>query len=440
MSEGELDAASPSRPVWSSQRAYILATIAGVIGLGNLWRFPYMVGLNGGGTFILAYVICILVLAVPLAALESSAGKMANRGVVGTFRAINPRWGVWLGWFVVAMTVAIMSTYLVVTGWTLGYFVDALRNDIKEFAEFNTKFTSLRLFLIVCIFLVFVMRHGIGGIEKLGRFLLPILIVIVGGLAILAQVNLPGTGAANSFYFGFSFEALASATLWRMAAGQAFYSVAIGQGILIAYGSYIPKKTNVVNSTMVICTTNAVVSFVAGLMIFPIVFTFNIPPDSGSGLAFTAMPAALNQIPGQGAHLVGIAYFGLLFLAAFTSCISGLEAIVTPLQGELHLTRLKAVLVTLLVVGGLGVPSALSFTDVRLTLGGIPFLDFMDRLTGSGVVLLTGFAGAASIAWFLPRSQLLAAINGGRLGDFIITYGRYLPIAALIVALLTTIF
>ena len=97
VSEGELDAASPSRPVWSSQRAYILATIAGVIGLGNLWRFPYMVGLNGGGTFILAYVICILVLAVPLAALESSAGKMANRGVVGTFRAINPKWGVWLG-------------------------------------------------------------------------------------------------------------------------------------------------------------------------------------------------------------------------------------------------------------------------------------------------------------------------------------------------------
>jgi len=126
-------AGAAPRPVWTSQRAYILASIAGVVGLGNLWRFPYMAGGNGGGTFVLAYAICMLVIGIPRYVLEASAGNLVNRGPVGVFRRINRRWGPWAGWFLVAMIIAIMSYYLVVSGWTLGYAVDAIRGDLKPF-------------------------------------------------------------------------------------------------------------------------------------------------------------------------------------------------------------------------------------------------------------------------------------------------------------------
>ncbi len=143
----QVTAGSQPRPIWTSQRAYILASVAGVVGLGNLWRFPYMAGQNGGGTFVLTYAICILALGIPLYVLEASAGKLVNRGPVGLFRRINPHWGPWVGWFLVVMTMAIMSYYLVVSGWTLGYAVDAIRVDLKPFDEFTAGFSSLWFFL-----------------------------------------------------------------------------------------------------------------------------------------------------------------------------------------------------------------------------------------------------------------------------------------------------
>lgn len=438
----QVAAGAAPRPVWTSQRAYILASIAGVVGLGNIWRFPYMAGENGGGTFVLAYAICILAIGIPLVVLEASAGNLVKRGPVGTFRRINPRWGPWAGWFLVAMLIAIMSYYLVVTGWTLGYAVDAIRADLKPFEEFTAGFTSLWFFLVVAVLAFVVLRRGVRGLESMGKFLLPLLVVIVGGLAVYSQ-TLSGASQARDFYFSFDLERFLEFRTWRMAAGQAFYSLAIGQGFLITYGSYIPKGVNIASSSAAIAGTNTVISILAGLMVFPIVFTFGIAPDTGSALSFTAFPMIFGEL--TGGLFIGIAFYVLLFVAAFTSCVGGLAPVLAPVRDEFHMSRGWAALVVVAVVVALGIPSALSFTSVGLNVGGKPFLDVIDQAAGSGVVLVAGIVGAALIAWRLPRRRLLAAINNHKQPTWLITLsenwfilvGRYLLIAAVALLLVT---
>jgi len=401
-----------------------------------------MAGQNGGGTFVLAYAICIFAIGIPLTVLEASAGKHVGRGPVGLFRWLNPRWGPWAGWFLVAMLIAIMSYYLVVTGWTLGYAVDAIRADLKPFEEFTAGFASLWFFLAVAVLSLAVLRRGIGGLERMGKIMLPLLVVIVGGLAVYSQ-TLSGASEARDFYFNFDLESFLEPKTWQMAAGQAFYSLAIGQGFIITYGSYTPKSVNIVNSSAAIAVTNAVISITSGLMVFAIVFTFGIAPDTGSQLSFTAFPNIFGEL--LGGLFIGIAFYVLLFMAAFTSCVGGLAVILAPVRDEFRMSRARAALIVVTIVVALGIPSALSFTSVGLTVGGKPFLDVMDQITGSGVVITAGIVGAALIAWLFPKGRLLDAMNARsrRVGPVTLSYqwmisiGRYLPAATVALLLVT---
>ncbi len=200
------------------------------------------------------------------------------------------------------MTMAVMSYYFVISGWTLGYGIDALTGNLKPFDEFSSGFASLWLYLLVAALVLAVLVRGIGGIERTSTLLLPLLAVTVIGLAIYAQ-TLDGAGQARDFYFNFDQEAFLKLRTWQMAAGQAFYSLSIGMGFIITYGSYIPKGVNIVSSTSAIALTNSTISVIAGLMIFPIVFTFGIAPDTGSQLSFTAFPAILGELTGGGVSL-----------------------------------------------------------------------------------------------------------------------------------------
>ncbi|TFH21880.1 sodium-dependent transporter [Candidatus Bathyarchaeota archaeon] len=353
------------RPVWTSQRAYILASVAGVVGLGNLWRFPYMVGENGGGTFVFAYVICIFALGIPLYVLESGAGKMINKGPVGLFRQVNSRWGQWLGWAIVLLTTAIMSYYLVISGWTLGYAVDAISINIQPFEQFSSGFSSLWFFLATAVFTLVVLLRGLVAIERMGKILLPLLVLVVGGLAIYAQ-TLPGGEQAREFYFNFDMATFLEPRTWQMGAAQAFYSLAIGQGFLITYGSYSPQKFNIMKSSSSIALTNSIISITAGLMVFPIVYTFGIALDIGSQLSFTAFPSIFGQL--SGGWFIGIAFYVLLFIAAFTSCVGGITVVLTTIRDEFNISLRRAALFAVAIVTFLGIPSALSFTSMELAI------------------------------------------------------------------------
>ncbi len=432
----------PSRPTWTSQRAYILTSIAMVVGLGNLWRFPYMAGENGGGVFVLAYIICVLTIGIALHVLETSAGGLAQRGAVGVFRKVNSKWGPWFGKFLILLLALIMSYYLVISGWTLGYAVDAIRLDLKPFDEFTSGFASLWLLLAIAVLCFMVLLRGISGLERTSKYLLPMLVIIVVGLAVYTQ-TLPGAGEARQFYLSFDPEGLLEPNVWRMAASQAFYSLAIGQGLLFAYGSHTPKHFNKLTSSSAVAFTNSSISIIAGLMVFPIVFTFGIAPDTGSQLSFVAFPRMLEGLPGG--HIIGIAFYLLLFIAAFTSCVGGLAAIMGTIRDQLHLSDRRSALLVVGVTTAIGIPSALSFTSVGLNIGGTPFLDVIDQVTGSGIVVVAGIAGVALISWLIPKEQLLGVINVpvkkfGPLvfsANWIVHVGRWLPVAALILLLVT---
>ena len=216
--------AVPQRPEWTSQRAFIVASAASAVGLGNIWRFPYMVGESGGGTFIVAYGICIVVIGLPLFILETAAGSILDRGPVGGFRRIAGRWGAWLGWFIVAMVIVVMSYYLVITGWTLGYFVDAVRSDVRPFDEFVSGFASVWYLMVVGALVFLVLRQGTGGVERLSKVLMPGLMLVVGALAIYGQ-SLAGAAEARAFYLSFDLDGFLRLRTWLMAAGQAFFSL-----------------------------------------------------------------------------------------------------------------------------------------------------------------------------------------------------------------------
>jgi len=418
------------RPVWSSQQMYIIASIAGVVGLGNIWRFPYMVGLNGGGTFIVAYAICILAIGFPILVLESSVGILTNRGPVGAFRHINKHWGPWVGWFLVTLTVAISSYYFVVTGWTLGYTIDAVRGNLGTFDDFTSGYSSLAYFLAVSLLVLAVMWNGIKYLEKISRIMLPLLVLGIVGLAGFAQ-TLEGAGQANDFYFSFDMDQFLEPQTWRMASGQAFYSLSIGLALLITYGSYTPKGINIVASSAAIVATNSFVSIVAGLMVFPIVFTFGITPETGSQLSFTAFPVVFGEI--AAGRAISIVFFTLLFFAAFTSCTGGMAVVMAPIRDEFQIPRWVAASIGVAAVTLVGIPSALSFTSVGLAVNGKPFLDMMDQVTGSGVVIFAGIMGAALIAWLIPKADLMETMNSRFSNLWIIIVGRFLPVGAALI-------
>ena len=434
-----------TRPEWTSQRAFIVSSVAAAVGLGNLWRFPYMVGENGGGTFILCYGICILAVGLPLFTLETTAGSLTDRGPVGVFRRINRRYGSWFGWFIVAMAVVVMSYYFVITGWTLGYLVDSIRGDLKPFEDFTSGFSSVWYFLAVGVLVFLVLRRGTGSIEILSKVLMPALVVMVALLAIYCQ-TLSGSAEAIAFYTSFDSARFLDPQTWRMAAGQAFFSLGVGTGVVITYGSYIPRNVNILASSAAVAVTNSAISLTAGIAVFSIIYTFGIAPDTGSQLSFTAFPQIFGEL--TGGRALAPFFFGALFVAAFSSCYSVLAVAVAPLRYELGFSENTAALIAAGAAVALGMPSALSFTPVDLSFSGRPFLEWADQVTSSGISVVVGFAGAALIAWILPRRAMVEEMTSGwwqagplRLLPYgAIELGRYMPVAVLAVLAVTAVF
>lgn len=424
------------RPIWSSGRAYIITAVVGVVGLGAIWRFPYLAGQHGGGSFLIAYVVCIAMIALPLAIVESSAGRLVRRSPVGLFRRVIPLGGAAFGWLVIGVTIALNSYYFVVTGWTFGYALDAYQGGLRDFSEFTEGYASVWLAFAVALLVYLVLLRGTGAIERASRMLLPLFGLIILALAVYA-LTLSGAGDGMQFYLRVDSEDLVDGATWRAAAGQAFYQMGIGQGFLIAYGSYAPAGLNLARSTGVIALANVSIAFVAGLMIFPIVFTYDIAPDAGTQLAFSALPQVLVDI--SGGRIIGVAFFTLLFIAAFTSCIGGAAVAITALRDEANVSAQRGAAIVVGVIVLLGVPSALSFTPVGLEVGGRPVLERVDELTGGGIIIAVGLIGSAAVAWRTPLPRLTRAIRASRyrLGPFVlhgwwvIYVARALPVAGL---------
>ena len=382
---------TPSRGMWSSRAGFILAAAGSAVGLGNIWGFPTQVGQGGGATFVVIYLACIFLICAPLMAGEIALGRRTRLSPVGAFAALAPgrRWWL-LGALGVAAGVGILSFYSVIAGWAVAYIwfaaTGALSGSPDEVGRFFSEFTgngvvSLALVIVVIGTTAAVLLGGVrSGIERVTKALMPLLILLLLALALRA-VTLPGAGAGLAYYLRPDLSRLADVGVFTSALGQAFFSLSLGMGCILTYGSYFGREDSIAASALWIVALDTSIALLAGFIIFPVGFSIAgfDPTTSGPGLIFTVLPRLFAEMPGG--HLFGGAFFLLLSVAALTSTISLLEVPVSHCVDALGWSRTKAVAVVAGAVFVLAVPSALGngavavFTNVPGF--GMGFLDLM---------------------------------------------------------------
>ena len=362
------------RGAFSSKLGFVAAAAGSAVGLGNIWRFPYEVGRNGGAAFLLIYLVCIVLIGYPIMTGEITIGRNTRSN---PFRAYKKLGGT--GWSMVGLLgiicgVMFLSVYNVVAGWAFGYFVGITFGDLMEVKNYGNYFTSSTADIadnfiyslgFMVITAVIVSRGVSGGIEKASKILMPMLLILLVGL-IIYSLTLPNAMEGVKYYLVPDFSAVTVSTIYT-ALGQAFFSLSMGMGALITYGSYIGKKDNITNSAGLVTATDTVVAFLAGLMVLPLVFSQGISPTAGPGLVFVALPGIFQAMGPFIGKIVGSMFFLLLCFAALTSTISLLEIPSSFLIDEKKWSRKKVVWLSALVIFVIGLPSMLS-------LGAVDFL------------------------------------------------------------------
>ncbi len=456
-----------TRAQWGSRIGFILAAAGSAVGLGNMWKFPYITGENGGGAFVLVYLASILLVGLPIMIGEILLGRTSQRSTVGAFRKLAPgtAWA-GVGWLGVAAGIVILSYYSVVAGWAMHYVYLSLTGSIagQSADTLNQTFgglvtdSSLNLMwhtAFMAITIAIVIGGVQKGVERAARLLMPLLLLMMGAMLIYAS-TLDGFGKALDFVFGFHTEALTGAGVLE-AVGHSFFTLSVGMGAMLTYGSYLKRDDDLVGSAIYISVLDTLVALMACLVLFPITFTQGMEPAAGPGLVFKNMPIAFASLLGGG--LWSVVFFSLLTFAALTSSISLLEVAASYFIDERGWSRKRAVLTIAGVIFALGIPSALSNSteifgsdfaaltapafEVVGVEAGKNWFDTFDYLASNWMLPLGGLGIAAFAAWRVggeARQQSFAAGSSlGKVKAFYLawlTLLRYVvPIAIILVML-----
>jgi neurotransmitter:Na+ symporter, NSS family len=348
-----------TRGQWSSKLGFILAAAGSAIGLGNIWRFSYIVGENGGGAFVLLYVFFIIVLGLPYLLAEFALGRNKEKNAFSAMKELAPKtpWK-YVGLFGIITACGILSFYGVVAGWTVGYIYKMAANDIGNFGAYvSDPVTVLLLFAGFMILTAGIVYGGVEkGIEKWSKILMPLLLIILIGLIIYAN-TLEGSFEGLKFYLMPDFTKITDNTIMS-AMGQAFFSLSLGLGLMVTYGSYLGKKENIISSSIYIASFDTLIALLSGLIIFPALFAMGADPESGPTLVFIVLPKLFANMPAG--LVIGAFFFLLLSVAALTSTISLLEVPVAFLVDEYKFNRKTTVWYAAFAVFLVGIPSALS--------------------------------------------------------------------------------
>lgn len=398
------------REKWSSGIGFILASIGSAVGIGNIWRFPYLVGENGGGAFLIPYLIAVFLFGLPLMILEFALGRHFKTSVVPAFSTIGKKFKI-AGFFLVFIMGMILSYYLVITGWVLAYSLFFITGNPIPFSQFTGSYYPLLFFLTSAVITFLVVRAGVRqGIEKLSKFLIPLLFAMLLLLVIFA-LSLPGAAKGIEFYLTPDFGKLADPFVWTAAFGQAFFSLSVGTGIMLTYGSYM-RDENIVKSAGIITVSDLLVAILGGFVVFPIVFSFGLDPAAGVQLAFVTLPPIFQEM--SFGFLLGAIFFLLLFFAALTSAVSMLEVPVATLIDSYGFERKKATLLVSIAILLVGLPSALSYTPLKLALFGTPLLDIKDFAFGTIGIISAGLVLSIVAGWYLDHGIISRHIGGSR--------------------------
>jgi NSS family neurotransmitter:Na+ symporter len=403
------------RDSFGSKFGVIAATAGSAVGLGNIWRFPYVAGENGGGAFLLIYLLFIILIGLPVMLSELTIGRSTQRNAFGAFKVLKPgqKW-FWVGVMGIAAAFMINAFYSVVSGWTLEYLVKAVTNQFSGKApgeiadQFNSfQETGWRPLMWTIAFIALsgsVVMTGVEkGIEKFTKVLMPILVVLIVILDIRA-ITLPGASEGLKFLFEPDFSKITGSSVLE-ALGQAFFSLSIGMGTLITYGSYINKKENLGQSTVAVVFTDTFIAILAGVAIFPAVFAFGISPASGPDLVFLTLPNIFSQM--TGGYIFGLLFFFLLTVAALTSTISILEVVVAYFSEELKMSRKKATILASLGIAVLGILSSLSLHKIpQISIMGVNLFGVLEFVSSNVLLPLGGLLIIVFVAWLFGKEQL----------------------------------
>lgn len=399
----------------------IVAAAAGsAIGLGNIYRFPCELGDNGGAAFLLMYLAIVLFLGIPVMLSELVIGRHSQSNAVGAFKKLAPK-SAWpfVGYMGVFCGFLIFSFYSTVSGWTLEYIIKAVTNSFhgKDLAAIEADFNEFhesgwRNVLWQAIFISltgFVVFRGVqNGIEKYSKILMPLLLVILIILGI-RSVTLPGAKEGLAFLFKPDFSKITGKEVIS-ALGQVFFSLSMGMGVLITYGSYVKKSDNLTTTALSVTLSDTFVAVLAGIVIFPAAFSFGVKPTAGMGLVFNTIPMIFNQM--TGGYVFCIIFFILLAIAALTSTISLLEVVVAYLSEELHIKRQKATVIACAVTMLLGAFVSLSLMkDTPFVIAGHTLFDGMDFVSSNILLPIGGVLMVIFVGWKLGKSKFFAEVT-----------------------------
>lgn len=420
------------REHWGSQIGFILAALGSAVGLGTLWKFPYMTGANGGGFFVLIYLACIFLIGIPLFMAELSLGRKAQRGAVGVFVQLSDGSSFWkgIGWLGVASSFLIMTYYATIAGWGLNYALMSLNQVFSErspeqiaglFEKLKTS-ADINLFwhLAFTGLAVSVVYPGVrAGIEFWSRIMTSTLLVMLIGL-FLYCTTLDGFGQALSFVLYPDASKFKPSGVLE-ALGLAFFTLSLGQGIMLTYGSYMRKEDDIPKTGLVVGFGILIVAILASLTIFPIVFTFGGKPEAGPGLVFETLPLLFAKLPGS--LIISTTFFSLFVFTGLTSAIALVEVVAANFMDLLGWSRKKAVLLTGAACFVVGIPSALSWTGYIfpewIHIYGKTFFETIDDLVTVWMIPVCGFFITLYAGWFIDSKVIKEELLAGTVWKFL---------------------
>lgn len=402
-----------NRASFGGKLSVILVAAGSAIGLGAIWRFPYIAGENGGAAFLLVFMLSIFAVGIPAMLAEFAVGRRSRKNAVGAFRSLSKRWS-WLGYSGVLGALLISGYYYLIAGWSLEYLVSSVtgslyNNDItftQQFADFQGSWKPLVYGVIFILMTHFIVSRGVEkGIEKASKIMMPMLFIILIIMAIRVAF-MPNAMEGYRFFLSCDFKEAFKTETIMMAIGQAFFSLSVGMGCMVTYASYFKNSNNLVTTSFNVSLLTLLVSVLAGLVIFPAVFSAGLQPTEGPSLIFVTLPEIFKGIPL--ASLWSAIFFFLVMLASLTSTISFHEVLTAYFSEELKLSRMAAAITTTVVSISL---SLLTFSS----LFGVDFLNIFDQLTANVIMPLGAMFTCILTVWFMDRKFMKEELtNNGK--------------------------
>lgn len=444
------------RQTWSSRLTYILAVAGATVGFGATWRFPYLVGQNGGGAYVLTFCIAMIVIGIPMILVENAIGRRLHINSVDAFgsnangKKINKAWKI-VGWMGLCGAFGIMAYYMVIGGWVLNYIYNILFGNLNLSSVVTAQTTaafydeniinapfaiSIATIVFVIINFVILVRGAVAGIERAAKFLMPILFLLMIGM-VFRNLTLDGALEGIKFYLTPDFSKI-NAKLFIDVLGQVFFALSLGFGVMITLSSFVRKDEDLIKTSIITGLLNTLIAVIAGFMIFPSLFTFGVAPDSGPSLVFKSLPIVFSHM--YFGSFFAIAFFSLLMIAALTTSLPIYEVLITFLEEKFNIKRINAIV---LVLGGIfllgNLPSLMSTNILsNVTIFGKNIFDAYDAISATIFFVLTSLLCAIFVGWVLKdeakKEILYGSQNSVKIVNIWFFYIRYIiPFLILVV-------